>query len=1407
MAPSRPQIRAFLSSTFSDFLEERSLLVKEVFPELRSKAKDRGVELVEVDLRWGITEEQSKQGQTIGICLDEIERCRPYFIGLLGDRYGWVPEHGDYRPELLRRQNWLPPHQGNASVTELEILHGVLNNPEMAGRVFFYFRDPAYSDAKAAEGPGWRSESPEERQKLEALKERIRASGFPVVEKGVATPKAIADRIEADLWSLIEEQFPEVPKTDPLELEAARHASYRADRTGLYLGGETYIQQLQRWISAGEQRILITGESGAGKSALISNWVAAHESSQPDDVIFCHHLGSSNDASALRPLLARMIDSASRLLVEAEELSEPLKVPQDWWELVTQVTNTLSRLSVWAIRQQRRWIWVLDGLDKLDLDDQQALPWLPLVLPEGVHLVASALDCQVRTLLQERQFTELTIGPLGEAEREQLIQKYLSLYTKELVPALRQKITRHRQGSSPLFLRVLLEELRLCGKFETLAEQLQAYLTAESVADLYELVLQRLEDDGHGDAVQKVMAALWASRAGLSENELLAITGLVHAQWAPIGIGLQEALSEANGRLVFGHDFLRQAVKARYLATDEMERDAHSTIADYFESRDEWDIRDSEELPWQLIRANRIQELRDWLVDPTALESLAEDLETREVINFWSAANCDHEEELDEAIMEAVEQEIEKRREDPEDLIWFVDQIAELLDEAGLYREPLLRLRKLSLEIEEASDGRGDEFRLCSLESLADAQRSLGNYDAALEHYQRCLEASEKLRGLEHERTLEVVALLAVTCRSKGEYDKAEALYKRCLEIRERLLGSEHPDTLSIINNLAVLYRNIGDYSRAEARYLQVLNAQRLLLGDKNTSFLITAFNVARLYFDLGDFAKAEIYSKISHEGHIGHYGVDHPVTLNSALQMMMISVERGDVEGLEARCESILEKCRKILGPEHVYTSRALSVLAYIYKRTGKYEMAQEVNLESLLVCEKTLGLENPDTLTAVRNLAASFLDNGNYKQAEIHYRRDFESLERIQGPEHPNTNSTRYDLARCLSALERYDEAIPLRRLELEIAAKRDGRTAAGTLSSISGLAGDLEANGDIEAAQPLYRECLDGRIETLGDKHPSTMASRYDLACCLSRLERYDEAIDLRRIELSWCQGEEEVDPESMLISMLGLGRDLLAAEQPEEALDVLQDCLSQRQELLGSSHDGTIVTDPSLLEAFSGLALALIQLDRPAEAEPLYRRCLSGFEASRGPEHPYTMEMVFGLAETLTALERFREAIPLRRREIAWCREQNGDTDRGTFSSINNLAIDLRKIGELEEAEALFRELVAGRQQVLVPEDFDIGRALGGLAKTLEIAGKLEEALKAYKQALDHHLEYRGPDDWHTNRKRLDLARLLHKLGDLEEARRQLDQLEGSIGSIPDPDDDDQSLLADAAALRELLNPPS
>jgi hypothetical protein len=112
---------------------------------------------------------------------------------------------------------------GQSSYTELEIEQRL---QEMAGgasdgRAFFYFRAPAWSNPRADAGElGWRSDDPADRQKLELLKDRIRSSGYPL-EEDLASPQAIADRIKADLWALIDQQFPEGEQPDALQRKPA----------------------------------------------------------------------------------------------------------------------------------------------------------------------------------------------------------------------------------------------------------------------------------------------------------------------------------------------------------------------------------------------------------------------------------------------------------------------------------------------------------------------------------------------------------------------------------------------------------------------------------------------------------------------------------------------------------------------------------------------------------------------------------------------------------------------------------------------------------------------------------------------------------------------------------------------------------------------------------------------------------------------------------------------------------------------------------------------------------------------------------------------------------------------------------------------------------------------------------
>ena len=65
MLQSERKIRIFISSTFRDMMMEREYLLKRIFPQLHRWCIERHIEMTEVDLRWGITEEEAKEGKVI----------------------------------------------------------------------------------------------------------------------------------------------------------------------------------------------------------------------------------------------------------------------------------------------------------------------------------------------------------------------------------------------------------------------------------------------------------------------------------------------------------------------------------------------------------------------------------------------------------------------------------------------------------------------------------------------------------------------------------------------------------------------------------------------------------------------------------------------------------------------------------------------------------------------------------------------------------------------------------------------------------------------------------------------------------------------------------------------------------------------------------------------------------------------------------------------------------------------------------------------------------------------------------------------------------------------------------------------------------------------------------------------
>lgn len=649
-------LRVFISSTFQDMQAEREELVKRVFPRLRKLCESRGVTWGEVDLRWGVTNEQTAEGGVLPICFAEIERCRPLFICFLGHRFGWVPE--EIPQALVEQEPWLARASG-CSVTELEILHAVLNDRGSTGGSFFYFRSREFIEALPPEDRAQFEEAPraseverlglaeasrlaEERQRrLESLKQRIRESGAPLRED-YSDPVAVGEMVYEDLVGEIDRLYPAGQGLDPFDRDTAEQDAFAASRAGIYVGGESYLSRLDAHVAqqdpeGGGRGLVIVGHAGAGKSALLASWVARRAGTQtaPEQpakslwrkvfdrlsgsrpqpsaapLVIAHFAGAAANSSDPTAMLRRLIGELNRQLNLQQEIPEKADA------LRAAFVNSLHMASA-----KRRVVLVIDALNQLDQRNRAALAWLPERLPENLRVIVSTLDGPALDELTRRGWSKLSIDPLRPDERGQLIAEFLARYRKALDPDRVRRIEQAEQTGNPLFLRTLLDELRLHGDHWTLDECIDRYLSAPSLDSLFDRVLERYERDFERERphlVRDAMALLWAARRGLSDDELLELLAadggrLPQAIWSPVSLAAEAFLVSRAGLISFAHDQLRLAVQRRFLPTAEDRVAAHLKLADYFSARD-LVPRSLEELPWQLARAGAWPALYDRLTD------------------------------------------------------------------------------------------------------------------------------------------------------------------------------------------------------------------------------------------------------------------------------------------------------------------------------------------------------------------------------------------------------------------------------------------------------------------------------------------------------------------------------------------------------------------------------------------------------------------------------------------------------------------------------------------------------------------------------------------------------------------------------------------------------------------------
>lgn len=450
LAESRT-VRVFISSTFRDFALERDYLMRHALPELRKFGESRGVTVVFVDLRWGVTSEESSGGAVVRLCLQEIDACRPFFVGLLGERYGWhlPPAGADYVDNLLEqtmdigeaRYPWVAEYR-DRSVTELEMLHGALLRPDLAESVTFYFRQHEAFKQNMAQDihpddlPAYEAENDYARKGQNRLKDEVRER-FPDRSFDYDRVSDLSKKLVEDVARAIELEFPmDKEALNTWDFIDLQHEAFAASKRMGYVPAENSFQELDAAAVSSGPGLAIVGPSGMGKSALLANWVFKQRDKSTKSV-FVHYIGCTTESTSHYHIIRRVLAFFGRRFdLDIRDYCQELKAkirdtntdevkhgfrPDDVLQLNEQqlievlpdfLVSVVSKASEVKIQP----VVVLDGLDQLeDKAHSRTLFWMPPI--QGISLIASFKQAQLGLEHMQTARTARSRGALEAASR------------------------------------------------------------------------------------------------------------------------------------------------------------------------------------------------------------------------------------------------------------------------------------------------------------------------------------------------------------------------------------------------------------------------------------------------------------------------------------------------------------------------------------------------------------------------------------------------------------------------------------------------------------------------------------------------------------------------------------------------------------------------------------------------------------------------------------------------------------------------------------------------------------------------------------------------------------------------------------------------------------------------------
>ncbi|KAF1964408.1 kinesin light chain 3 [Bimuria novae-zelandiae CBS 107.79] len=362
----------------------------------------------------------------------------------------------------------------------------------------------------------------------------------------------------------------------------------------------------------------------------------------------------------------------------------------------------------------------------------------------------------------------------------------------------------------------------------------------------------------------------------------------------------------------------------------------------------------------------------------------------------------------------------------------------------------------------------------------------------------------------------------------------------------------------------------------------------------------------------------------------------DDEEILQLASKCAMALYSDGRYEEAEELQVQVMQTRKRVLTDEHPATLTSMNNLAETYRNQGRWKEAEELQVQVMQTMKRVLTDDHPSTLTSMTNLALTYWMQGRWKEVEELEVQVMHTRKRVLTDEHPDTLTGMNNLAATYMSQGRWKEAEELqvqvmqtmKRVQVMQTMKRVLTDEhPNTLGSMNNLAETYRSQGRWKEAEELHVQVMQTRKRVLTDEHPDTLTSMNNLALTYRSQGRsqgrWKEAEELQVQVMQTMKRVLTDEHPDTLTSMDNLALTYRKQGRWKEAEELQAQVMQTRKRVLPDEH-------PDTLTSMHNLAFTLQLQARHEEALALMERCFQLRELVLGEQHPNTQSSLKALS---------------------------------------------------------------------------------------------------------------------------------------------------------------------------------